>query len=40
MNPGSIHSIYGGEMPEEQGSVTSSLTVAQEANALLNRVSR
>ena len=40
VNPDSIYSIYNGEMPEEEDSITDSLAVAQEANALLNRVRR
>ena len=40
VNPESIYSIYSGEMPEEEDSITDSLAVAQEANALLNRVQR
>ena len=40
VNPNSIYSIYNGEMPEEEDSITDSLAVAQEANALLNRVRR
>ena len=40
VNPESIYSIYNGEMPEEEDSITDSLAVAQEANALLNRVRR
>ena len=40
VNPESIYSIYSGEMPEEEDSITDSLAVAQEANALLNRVRR
>ena len=40
MNPDSIYSIYNGEMPEPDDSITDSLAVAQEANALLNRVRR
>lgn len=40
VNPNSIYSIYDGEMPEEQDSITDSLAVAQEANALLNRIRR
>ena len=40
VNPESIYSIYNGEMPEEEDNITDSLAVAQEANALLNRVRR
>ena len=40
VNPESIYSIYNGEMPEEDDSITDSLRVAQEANATLNRVRR
>ncbi len=40
VNPDSIYSIYNGEMPEPDDSITDSLAVAQEANALLNRVRR
>ena len=40
VNPDSIYSIYSGEMPEEQDAITDSLTAAQEANALLNRIRR
>ena len=40
VNPESIYGIYDGEMPEEDDSITDSLAVAQEANALLNRVRR
>ena len=40
VNPDSIYSIYDGEMPEEQDSITDSLAMAQEANALLNRIRR
>ena len=40
VNPESIYSIYSGEMPQEEDSITDSLAVAQEANALLNRVRR
>ena len=40
VNPQSIYSIYDGEMPEEQDDVTDSLAVAQQANALLNRIRR
>ena len=40
VNPDSVYSIYNGEMPEEEDSITDSLAVAQEANALLNRVRR
>ena len=40
VNPDSIYSIYNGEMPEEEDSITDSLAVTQEANALLNRVRR
>ena len=40
VNPESIYSIYNGEMPEQEDSITDSLAVAQEANALLNRVRR
>ena len=40
VNPHSIYSIYNGEMPESDDSITDSLAVAQEANALLNRVRR
>ncbi len=40
VNPDSIYSIYDGEMPEEEDSITDSLAMAQEANALLNRIRR
>ena len=40
VNPESIYSIYDGEMPEQQDAVTDSLAVAQQANALLNRIRR
>ena len=40
VNPESIYSIYDGEMPDEQDDVTDSLAVAQQANALLNRIRR
>ncbi len=40
VNPESIYAIYDGEMPEEQDAVTDSLAVAQQANALLNRIRR
>ena len=40
VNPKSIYSIYNGEMPKEEDNITDSLAVAQEANALLNRVRR
>ena len=40
VNPESIYSIYDGEMPEEQDDVTDSLALAQQANALLNRIRR
>lgn len=40
VNPDSIYSIYDEEMPEEQDSITDSLAMAQEANALLNRIRR
>ena len=40
VNPQSIYSIYDGEMPEEQDEVTDGLAVAQQANALLNRIRR
>ncbi len=40
VNPESIYSIYDGEMPEERDDVTDSLAVAQQANALLNRIRR
>ena len=40
VNPDSIYSIYDGEMPEEKDTLTDSLAVAQEANALLNRIRR
>ena len=40
MSRKSIYSIYNGEMPAEEDSITDSLAVAQEGNALLNRVRR
>ena len=40
VNPDSVYGIYNGEMPEEQDSITDSVAMAQEANALLNRVRR
>ena len=40
VNPDSIYSIYNEEMPEPDDSITDSLAVAQEANALLNKVRR
>ena len=40
VNPESIYAIYDGEMPEEQDTLSDSLAVAQEANALLNRIRR
>ena len=40
VNRKSIYSIYNGEMPAEEDSITDSLAVAQEGNALLNRVRR
>ena len=40
VNPESIYGIYDGEMPEERDDLSESLAVAQEANALLNRLRR
>ena len=40
VNPESIYSIYNGKMPQEPDNVTDSLGLAQEANALLNRIRR
>ena len=40
VNPESIYVIYDGEMPEEQDALSDSLALAQEANALLNRIRR
>ena len=40
VNPESIYAIYDGEMPEETDGISESLAVAQEANALLNRIRR
>ena len=40
VNPESIYGIYEGEMPEEQDEISESLAVAQQANALLNRIRR
>ena len=40
VNPESIYAIYDGEMLEEQDALSDSLAVAQEANALLNRIRR
>ena len=40
VNPNSIYAIYDGEMPEESDGISDSLAVAQEANALLNRIRR
>ena len=40
VNPDSIYGIYDGEMPEEQDDISESLAVAQQANALLNRIRR
>ena len=40
VNPNSIYAIYDGEMPEEADGISDSLAVAQEANALLNRIRR
>ena len=40
VNPDSIYAIYDGEMPEEDDGISESLAVAQEANALLNRIRR
>ena len=38
VNPESTYSIYDGEMPVEQDDITDRLAVAQQANALLNRI--
>ena len=40
VNPDSIYAIYDGEIPEENDGISDSLAVAQEANALLNRIRR
>ena len=40
VNPESIYGIYEGDMPEEQDDISESLAVAQQANALLNRIRR
>ena len=40
VNPDSIYAIYDGEMPEEDDGISDSLAVAQEANAVLNRIRR
>ena len=40
VNPDSIYSIYDGEMPKEEDSITDSLSMAQESNALLDRIRR
>ena len=40
VNPDSIYGIYDGEMPVEQDDISESLAVAQQANALLNRIRR
>ena len=40
VNPDSIYAIYDGEMPEENDDISDNLAVAQEANALLNRIRR
>ena len=40
VNPDSVYGIYDGEMPEEEDGITDSLAMAQEANALLNRIRR
>ena len=40
VNPQSIYAIYDGEMPEEQDSISETLAMAQQANALLNSIRR
>ncbi len=40
VNSNSTYAIYDGEMPEESDAISDSLAVAQEANALLNRIRR
>ncbi len=40
VNPESIYAIYDGELPEEREDFVDSLAVAQQANALLNRIRR
>ncbi len=40
VNPESIYAIYDGEMPEEDDAISDNLAVAQDANALLNRIRR
>lgn len=40
VNPESIYGIYEGEMPEERDGLSENLAVAQQANALLNRIRR
>lgn len=40
VNPDSIYGIYEGQMPEERDDIIEGLAVAQEANALLNRIRR
>ncbi|MDE2842169.1 MAG: phospholipase D-like domain-containing protein [Chloroflexota bacterium] len=40
VNPDSIYGIYEGEMPLERDDISDNLAVAQQANALLNRIRR